>query len=122
MPCIFCNPNHNIIFENAKAYAVYDGFPVTDGHMLIIPKRHTPRLFDLTPFELFACYALLKKAKVYLEIADKRIKGFNVGVNVGEAAGQTVHHCHIHLIPRRIGDVENPRGGVRHVISGKGYY
>ena len=79
-------------------------------------------MFDLTGAELNACYRMLKDNMRFLESKDRTIKGFNVGVNIGEVAGQSIQHCHWHLIPRRNGDVENPRGGVRHVIPGKGNY
>jgi diadenosine tetraphosphate (Ap4A) HIT family hydrolase len=95
---------------------------VTEGHTLIIPKRHTADYFDLVPAEVSAVNLLLQDQRKRLLAADSAIEGFNIGVNCGEVAGQTIFHCHVHLIPRREGDVENPRGGVRHVIAGKGYY
>jgi diadenosine tetraphosphate (Ap4A) HIT family hydrolase len=99
-----------------------DGFPVTVGHSLVIPKRHVATYFDLSRDELLAIDELLKLTKAELENDDPTIDGFNIGMNCGSTAGQTIFHCHVHLIPRRKGDVENPRGGVRHLIPGKGNY
>jgi len=122
-PCLFCTIDHNlIILENELAYAMYDGFPVTYLHTLIIPKRHVPSYFDLTSEEMIACNELLIELKTQILEKDPLVTGFNVGVNIGESAGQTIFHCHIHLIPRRDHDVPNPKGGVRHVIPGKGFY
>jgi diadenosine tetraphosphate (Ap4A) HIT family hydrolase len=121
--CLFCNlPNERIIAENNLALAIRDGFPVTPLHSLVIPKRHVPTYFELSQSELKACDSLLHKIKETACVEDSAIAGFNIGMNAGEAAGQTVFHCHMHLIPRRHGDVENPRGGVRHLIPGKGHY
>jgi len=91
-------------------------------HTLVIPKRHVSSYFDLGQGEVNACTQLVDKARREIKIADAGVTGFNIGVNDGESAGQTVFHRHIHLIPRRDGDVEDPRGGVRHTIPGKGYY
>lgn len=121
--CLFCNiSKERVIAENEHAYAIRDGFPVTEGHSLIIPKRHVEDYFGLTEVELLACDSLLKIIKKEIFESDSSIEGFNIGMNSGLVAGQTIFHCHIHLIPRRAGDVENPRGGVRHVIPGKGNY
>ncbi len=119
--CPFCNPETEIISETATAYAVYDKFPVNVGHCLIIPKRHVANYFDLSVHEQRACWILVNRCK---EIIQKKFNpdGFNVGINVGESAGQTIFHVHIHLIPRYRGDVQNPRGGVRGVIPGKQSY
>lgn len=121
--CPFCNPDslRELIIESATAYAICDKFPVNDGHALIIPKRHCADYFDLTFREQSACIFMLNKVK---EIVSKRFNpvGFNIGINVGEKAGQTVHHVHIHLIPRYNGDVDDPRGGVRGVIPNKQKY
>ena len=123
MACLFCEMTEDrIIDRNDLAYAIRDGFPVTPLHTLIIPKRHAIDYFDLTKEELLACDELLKKAKQDIQAEDASVDGFNIGMNAGPSAGQTVFHCHIHLIPRRTGDVENPRGGVRHTIPGKGFY
>ncbi len=121
--CLFCSiPKGRIISENQLAYAIRDGFPVTEGHTLVIPKRHAEDYFSLTQDELLACDSLLRKLRDDIQQGDSTVEGFNVGVNAGAVAGQTIFHCHIHLIPRREGDVENPRGGVRHLIPGKGDY
>ena len=122
-PCLFCNiTQERVIAENSIAYAIRDGFPVTEGHTLIIPKNHVDEYFGLSIEELLGCDNLLKSVRRDLLLVDDSIKGFNIGMNSGAVAGQTVFHCHIHLIPRREGDVEDPRGGVRHLIPGKGYY
>lgn len=120
--CIFCNiPNDRIIADNDLCFAIFDGFPVSEGHTLIIPKRHVADYFDLTCGEIIAMQQMLIEQKLIL---DARLSpdGYNVGINVNEAAGQTVFHVHMHLIPRYKGDVENPRGGVRGVIPGKQKY
>ena len=124
--CLFCDvqtiDRKRIIAENSLAYAIRDGFPVTEGHTLFIPKRHAKDYFELTQAETNAINALMTKQKELLQSNDASIDGFNIGMNCGETAGQTVFHCHVHLIPRRKGDVENPRGGVRHIIADKGFY
>lgn len=111
-----------MIFENALAFAVRDAHPVTDLHTLVIPKRHVTDYVGLTRPEWGSCDSLLRKLKEEIACRDPNVEGFNVGANVGEVAGQTIFHAHIHLIPRRRGDVERPRGGVRHVIPAKGDY
>ena len=121
--CLFCDiPQERIVLENDLAYAVRDGFPVTKMHSIIIPKRHIKDYFDLNKDELLACDHLIRSLKEEINNSDSSVNGFNIGMNAGESAGQTIFHCHIHLIPRRTGDVDNPRGGVRHTIPGKGYY
>jgi ATP adenylyltransferase len=120
--CIFCEADNKIVEENELAFARRDGFPVTPAHTLIIPKRHTSDFFTLTQPELNAVNQLLASQKRAIARTDETVAGFNIGVNIGEAAGQTIMHCHVHLIPRRIDDVEQPRGGVRHIIPGKGSY
>lgn len=121
--CPFCNPDteRELIVESATAYAMFDKFPVSKGHALIIPKKHCADYFDLTFKEQSACIFMLNKVK---EILEKRFEpdGLNVGINVGNEAGQTVNHVHIHLIPRYEGDVEDPRGGIRSVIPSKQKY
>jgi ATP adenylyltransferase len=99
-----------------------DKYPVTAGHKLVIPKRHVAEYFDLGRPELNAVHFLLEQLKKRIQENDPAVKGFNIGINCGATAGQTVFHCHIHLIPRRDGDVEYPAGGIRHVIPGKGHY
>lgn len=121
--CLFCEIDKTrILAENQLGYLIFDGFPVTELHKLIIPKRHVATYFELGQAEINACSQLLSQAKNESQTTDKTISGFNIGINNGESAGQTIFHCHIHLIPRRIGDVNNPRGGVRHIIVGKGNY
>ena len=122
-PCLFCNSKKSgVAHENKLAYASYDTYPVSDYHCLIIPKRHTKDYFDLTNDEVIACNDLIKFIKDEVLKKDISIKGFNIGTNLGQAAGQSIMHCHIHLIPRREGDVKNPQGGVRSVIPKKQHY
>lgn len=122
--CIFCGKldKDRIVTENGSVYAIKDDYPVTDGHLLVVPYRHTPNYFTLTNIERQHADELIRMLKNQIEKEDKTVTGFNVGMNTGESAGQTVIHAHIHLIPRRDGDVENPRGGVRGVIPGKMNY
>ena len=122
-PCIFCKiDNKNIIFENDYAYASYDSYPVSKFHSLIIPKRHISDFFELKENELVSCYEIIRHVKTVIEKKDKFVKGFNIGTNAGLISGQTIMHCHIHVIPRRKGDVDNPQGGVRGVIPLKQHY
>ncbi len=122
-PCIFCDlKKQDIIYENDYAFVSYDPYPVSKFHSLIIPKRHIRNFFDLNEKELNACNQLIKRIKSKIENDDKLVEGFNLGTNAGSVAGQTIMHCHIHLIPRRRGDVENPQGGVRGVIPLKQHY
>jgi ATP adenylyltransferase len=121
--CPFCHlPGERIIAENEKAIAIRDRFPVAPLHTLIIPRRHIGSYFALTEQEVMACHRLLTHVREQILSQDVSVGGFNVGINGGAVAGQTIWHCHIHLIPRRRGDVTNARGGVRHVIPGKGCY
>lgn len=120
--CQFCKSDHKVIGEMDGAFAVFDKFPVTEHHALIIPSRHISSFFELTPYEIRVCLLLLEEVKNKIVKKDRKVTGFNVGINVGADAGQTVAHCHIHLIPCRKGDVTNPRGGVRNTIPGKGDY
>lgn len=119
--CIFCqkSKSKDVILKNQYAFAVLDGFPVSEGHTIIIPKRHFSNYFEITEKEYIAVHDLIRVRRKHLLENDKTIQGFNVGVNTGEVAGQTIWHCHIHLIPRRKGDTPNPRGGVRGVIPSK---
>ena len=122
-PCLFCNPNESgIAQENELAYASYDTYPVSDYHCLIIPKRHVIDYFELSNEEVIACNDLIKTIKEEILNKDNRVKAFNIGTNAGKIAGQSIMHCHIHLIPRREGDVENPQGGVRSVIPKNQHY
>ena len=121
--CIFCEvPKSRIIAENELAFAIRDGFPVTELHTLIIPKRHCAAYFDLYRPELNAVNQLVHSLREAIMKQDAVVTGFNLGANAGADAGQTVMHCHLHLIPRRKGDVENPRGGVRGVIATRQKY
>jgi len=123
MSCLFCEiPPDRVIISNPLAYAIRDAFPVTPFHSLVIPISHKIDYFSLSNEELLACDHLLKFLKEEIQQLDPSVTGFNIGLNAGESAGQTVFHCHFHLIPRRNGDVNEPRGGVRHVIPGKGNY
>lgn len=119
--CIFCKPN-NVIINGKYAYSRYDEFPVSKGHCLIIPKRHVQSIFDLTDEELKDLYTILVQTYHYLIGSGYMMDGYNVGINCGRAAGQTVEHLHIHLIPRYKGDVFDPTGGVRGVIPSKQSY
>ena len=122
-PCLFCDSKKSgIAHENDLAYASYDSYPVSDHHCLIIPKRHIKDYFDMTNDELIACNDLIQKVKNEILNKDVNVKGFNIGTNSGKIAGQSIMHCHIHLIPRREGDVMNPQGGVRSVIPKKQHY
>ena len=122
-PCLFCNSKiSGIAHENDLAYASYDTYPVSELHCLIIPKRHVIDYFELSDVELVACNDLIKVIKEEVLIKDKNVKAFNIGTNAGKIAGQSIMHCHIHLIPRREDDVENPQGGVRSVIPQKQHY
>ncbi len=113
--CVFCQkPQSEIICENQLAKAFYDQYPVNQGHVLITPKRHVETFFDASPEELSAINDLIFNVK---EILDQKYKpaGYNIGVNVNSAGGQTICHLHFHVIPRYSGDVENPRGGIRKI-------
>ena len=120
--CSFCTlPASRIWFEGETCIVTKDAFPITNGHTLVLPKRHVQSLFELEENELHEIYKLLKKARNTL-IDELGCDGFNVGINDGVSAGQTVPHVHIHLIPRLIGDVEDPRGGVRWIFPDKAKY
>ena len=122
-PCLFCNPKvSGVAHENDLAYASYDSYPVTEHHCLIIPKRHIKDYFDLSNEELLACNDLVQIVKKEIIKKDPSVKGFNLGTNIGKVSGQSILHCHLHLIPRRKGDVDNPQGGVRSVIPNKQHY
>ena len=121
-PCPFCIlPDYRVIASSEYGIVIRDGFPVSPGHTLIIPKRHVGSFFDLFPDERADLLKLLDAAKK--EVDQKFTpQGYNIGINDGPAAGQTVPHLHIHLIPRYIGDREDPRGGVRWIIPEKADY
>tara|TARA_R110002049_G_scaffold137350_2_gene297350 strand:+ start:31234 stop:32229 length:996 start_codon:yes stop_codon:yes gene_type:complete len=121
--CVFCEVSTDrVIAENELCYAIGDGFPVTPLHTLVIPKRHVSDYFDLFQPELNAIRRMLDDLRSSIHGEDQAVTGFNVGVNAGQSAGQTIFHCHVHLIPRRDRDVPNPRGGVRGVIPEKQSY
>lgn len=126
MGCLFCDvqiiDHGRIVEENELAFVVRDAFPVTEHHSLFIPKRHVLDYFGVSQSEVNAIHTLLHNQKDLLLKLDPTIDGFNIGMNCGQTAGQSVWHCHVHLIPRRKGDVEFPKGGVRHVIPYKGNY
>ena len=113
--------NRKRIFENSIGFVIFDNFPVSEGHSLIIPKRVYPNYFDSTEDEVRGLNELIFKTKEYL---DKKFQpqGYNIGINCGRVSGQTIDHVHIHLIPRYTNDVEDPRGGVRGVIPSKQKY
>ena len=121
-PCPFCAlPPERIVTGNAHGGALRDLYPVSPGHTLVIPWRHVGSFFELTPEERAGLMELLEAAKASLD-AEFKPDAYNVGLNDGPAAGQTVPHCHLHLIPRYAGDVGDPRGGVRWVVPGKARY
>lgn len=122
--CIFCalRDGPNVVLRNELAFALRDATPVTPLHTLVLPSRHAPTYFDLTDAELAAVNDLLRRLRSDIVEADPSVEGFNIGANVGAVSGQTIFHCHIHLIPRRKGDMHDPRGGVRGVIPDKMRY
>ena len=121
-PCPFCNPSDERVFvQNELAFAIWDCYPVSPGHTLIIPRQHISSWFDANDAERTALFTAVNAAKA---VIDERHQpaGYNIGMNCGAVAGQTIFHAHIHLIPRFTGDVPDPRGGVRHVIPAKANY
>lgn len=122
IPCPFCDlPQERILGENAHGRIIADAFPVSPGHRLVIARRHISSLFDLTPEERESLFDLVSQARIELD-RERSPKAYNVGVNDGVAAGQTIPHVHIHLIPRYDGDQEDPRGGVRWIFPAKANY
>ena len=124
--CAFCDiekiiDESRIIYQDSTWIAILDGYPVSEGHTLLIPKRHCETYFDLNYLELESLGVTIGIVKRLLD-SKYHPNGYNVGVNCGEAAGQTIMHCHVHIIPRYNGDCENPRGGVRGVIPNKMSY
>jgi diadenosine tetraphosphate (Ap4A) HIT family hydrolase len=120
--CPFCNiADDQIILKNETCYAIYDKYPATEGHILVIPYKHSESYFDYSKEEVAAMWELVERCQKLLD-SEKSPDGYNVGINIGEAAGQTVMHMHIHIIPRTKGDMERPEGGIRHAVEGKGYY
>ena len=124
MPCPFCAllPQDALVFESPRVLAFRDRYPVSPGHTLVITRRHAATYFDTTPEERTALWSAVETIQAQLRELDPKPDGFNVGFNAGEAAGQTVMHVHVHVIPRYRGDMDDPRGGVRHVIPSKGNY
>lgn len=119
--CRFCKPyGDDIVARNALCYARWDRFPVSKGHLLVIPFRHEKDYFSLTAEEKNAITALIDECRDILA-ENFHPDGYNIGFNIGEVAGQSVMHCHCHLIPRYLGDTDNPKGGVRRVVAGKYY-
>ncbi|MGV8088116.1 MAG: HIT family protein [Methanomicrobiales archaeon] len=122
MTCIFCHiPKDRIILSNDRMVAIFDRYPVNPGHMLIIPKRHFDDFFNASDEEIQSITELIRRCKDLLD-ETYHPDGYNIGVNCGMVAGQTVMHMHVHLIPRYAGDVEDPKGGVRGVIPEKRIY
>jgi diadenosine tetraphosphate (Ap4A) HIT family hydrolase len=120
--CPFCNPlAEDIVARNDLCYARWDIFPVSKGHLLIIPFRHVPDFFSTTIEEKQAMVGLINECKGVIE-KNLQPAGYNIGINVGAAAGQTVMHCHCHMIPRYAGDVRNPKGGIRGIVREKREY
>jgi len=120
--CPFCNPDpKKILVANTLCYAIFDRFPVTPGHILVLPFRHFPDYFESSLPEEEALGALIRQCRTLLE-AEYHPDGYNVGVNIGQSAGQSVPHMHIHMIPRYLGDTRRPRGGIRGVIPEKQDY
>jgi diadenosine tetraphosphate (Ap4A) HIT family hydrolase len=119
-PCLFCSPR-GVILRNELAYSTRDSYPVSPGHTLIMPFRHCASFFELTPEETTACMELVAQERLALD-DEFSPDGYNVGVNVSAAAGQSIFHVHIHLIPRYTGDSVRPQGGVRQVIPDKAAY
>lgn len=120
-PCLFCIDPRGVSLQKALAYSARDTYAVSPGHTLVIPRRHVASFFDLTPAEIETCMDLITEERKLLD-EEFSPDGYNIGVNVGPAAGQSILHVHIHVIPRYKGDVENPQGGVRHVIPKKAHY
>lgn len=120
-PFFSSNEEREVLFESATAFSFFDKYPVNKGHTLVIPKRVVANYFDLSVKEQTACWIMVNKVKDEIQKSFNP-DGFNVGININEAAGQTISHCHIHVIPRYKGDVEEPRGGIRGVIPSKKSY
>ena len=122
-PCLFCTlPADRLIAATPLLVAIRDGYPVSPGHTLVIPRRHVASFRDLTPDEWADAHLLIRRLSADLQTSDPTITGFNLGINDGSDAGQSIFHCHIHLIPRRPGDHPSPRGGVRGVLPHRQNY
>ena len=125
--CLFCkiqeeNYSKEIIFQSDYFYVTRDSYPVTKLHTLIISNRHVPTFFELDDVEVLDLSNILKKQKIDIRNLDDTVTAFNIGINDGKDAGQSINHLHVHLIPRRVGDIDNPQGGVRGVIPNKQKY
>jgi ATP adenylyltransferase len=120
--CPFCDIKFDITGKNSLAIAFDDKYPVAKGHTLVVPLRHTTSFFDLEFDERNSCLSLVDKMRQMILKKDMKVTSFNIGINDGIDAGQTVFHSHIHIIPRRKGDVANPRGGIRNIIPRNSYY
>jgi diadenosine tetraphosphate (Ap4A) HIT family hydrolase len=120
--CPFCNSQDKILFDTQNVFVISDKYPITKNHTLIIPKRHVESFFDLSSDEYAECLLSISISKQILCDLDNTISAFNIGINDGTDAGQTISHCHIHLIPRRKGDIQDPSGGVRNIFPEKGFY
>ena len=123
--CLLCElpaDKFEVVDENDLCLALTDSYPVTDGHCLIIPRRHAPTWFDMYAEEALAARQLLQRSRERIQREDSLVTGFNIGMNCGKSAGQSIYHAHIHLIPRRDGDQENPQGGVRKIFPEKAHY
>jgi ATP adenylyltransferase len=121
--CPFCSIDPAAVVGSTEhVFAIRDANPVTPLHSLVLPQRHVAEYFDLTVVEVIGVDALLRRLRSDIAARDPTVEGFNVGINIGTVAGQTINHCHVHLIPRRRGDVSDPWGGVRAVIPGKAHY
>lgn len=121
--CPFCSIDpSSVVAGNELVFAIRDAYPVTPLHTLVLPRRHVSGYFDLYLPEMMGIDELLRQLRNDIVKADHTVQGFNVGINIGTVAGQTIHHCHVHLIPRRSGDVPDPWGGVRAIIPGKAHY
>lgn len=123
--CFFCDTQSlddgQIFAETDNFYARWDDIPVTEGHCEVVPKKHIDSFFTLQPAEVTELHGLVQQVKVIID-SEHNPDGYNIGVNEGEAAGRTQHHLHVHIIPRYVGDVSDPKGGVRNIIPGKGNY
>ena len=123
--CLFCElpaDKFVVVDENELCLALTDSYPVTEGHCLIIPRRHAATYFDMNTAEVEAATQLLHRSRERIQQQDAKVSGYNIGMNSGKSAGQSVFHAHIHLIPRRDGDQENPQGGVRKIFPEKAQY
>jgi diadenosine tetraphosphate (Ap4A) HIT family hydrolase len=119
-PCLFCTPR-DVTRRNELAWCTRDSYPVSPGHSLVIPVRHVADFFDLSSDEIAACFELVRAARTDID-AERSPDGYNVGVNVGRAGGQSIMHVHVHVIPRYAGDHPGPQSGIRQIIPGKADY